>query len=94
MRSPQVSRILEETGLRQHDLALAYLSRVSGASFDHAFEKFLKHDPNLTTLTETEKLALFSLDSDAVRDLSFLPDAPLKVCRESRQRRLSRLRPP
>ena len=64
MRSPQVSRILEETGLRQHDLALAYLSRVSGALFNHALTEFLKHDPNLATLTETEKLALFSLWSE------------------------------
>jgi hypothetical protein len=64
MRSPQVSRILEETGLRQHDLALAYLSRVSGALFNHALAEFLKHDPNLETLTETEKLALFSLWSE------------------------------
>src|SRR4029077_7823714 len=43
---------------------LAYLSRVSGASFDHAIEEFLKHDPNLATLTETEELALFSLRSE------------------------------
>src|SRR4029077_4229429 len=43
---------------------LAYLSRVSGASFDHAIEEFLKHDPNLATLSETEKLALFSLWSE------------------------------
>jgi hypothetical protein len=64
MRSPQVSRILEETGLRQHDLALAYLSRVSGTLFTHALAEFLKHDPNLETLTETEKLALFSLWSE------------------------------
>jgi hypothetical protein len=64
MRSPQVSRILEETGLRQHDLALAYLSRVSGERFNHALAEFLKHDPNLATLTETEKLALFSLWSE------------------------------
>ncbi|MFZ3376442.1 MAG: O-antigen ligase family protein [Chthoniobacterales bacterium] len=64
MRSPQVSRILEETGLRQHDLALAYLSRVFGALFNHALTEFLKHDPNLATLTEPEKLALFSLWSE------------------------------
>jgi hypothetical protein len=64
MQSPQVRRILEETGLRQHDLALVYLSRVSGASFDHALEEFLKHDPNLATLTEMEKLALFALWSE------------------------------
>src|SRR5437588_3575003 len=64
MRSPEVSRILEETGLGQHDLALAYLSRVSGALFNHALGEFLKHDPNLETLTETEKLALFSLWSE------------------------------
>jgi hypothetical protein len=64
MQSPEVSRILEEIGLRQHDLALAYLSRVSGEFFNHALAEFLKHDPNLETLTETEKLALFSLWSE------------------------------
>ena len=62
--SPQVNRILEEIGLRQHDLALAYLSRVFGALFNHALAEFLKHDPNLATLTEAEKLALFSLWSE------------------------------
>jgi O-antigen ligase len=64
LRSPQVSEILEEVGLQEHDLALAYLSRVSTAHFNHALSEFLKHDPNLDTLTDQEKLALFSLWSD------------------------------
>jgi tetratricopeptide (TPR) repeat protein len=64
MQSPEVSRILEEIGLRQHDLVLAYLSRVSGEFFNHALGEFFKHDPNLETLSETEKLALFSLWSE------------------------------
>jgi Flp pilus assembly protein TadD len=64
MRSPQVSRILEQVGLSEHDLALAYLSRVSEAHFNQALNEFLKHDPNLQTLSEEEKLALFSLWSE------------------------------
>ena len=51
--------------------------------------------PGVTGVTgATGATAFFSLDSDTVSDLSFSVDAPLKVCRESRQRRLSRLRPP
>ena len=64
MRSPQVSRILEQVGLSEHDLALAYLSRVSETHFNQALNEFLKHDPNLQTLNEEEKLALFSLWSE------------------------------
>ena len=64
MRSPEVHRILEEVGLREHDLALAYLSRVASSDFNHALGEFLKHDPNLETLGEIEKLALFSLWSE------------------------------
>jgi len=64
MRSPQVSRILEQVGLSEHDLALAYLSRVSEAEFNQALNEFLKHDPNLQTLSEEEKLALFALWSE------------------------------
>jgi O-antigen ligase len=64
MQSAAVSRTLEEIGLRQHDLALAYLSRLSGASLDRALMEFLRRDPNLQTLTEPEKLALFSLWSE------------------------------
>jgi tetratricopeptide (TPR) repeat protein len=64
MHSPQVSRILEQVGLSEHDLALAYLSRVSEAHFNQALNEFLKHDPNLQTLSEEEKLALFSLWSE------------------------------
>lgn len=52
-------------------------------------------DPGVVGVTGvTGATAFFSLDSDTVSDLSFSVDAPLKVCRESRQRRLSRLRPP
>jgi tetratricopeptide (TPR) repeat protein len=64
MRSPAVARALEEIGLREHDLALAYLTRVSDTHFAHALDEFLKHDPNLRTLREEEKLALFSLWSE------------------------------
>jgi hypothetical protein len=64
MQSPEVGRILEEVGLGQHDLALAYLGRVAGAPFNRGLAQFLKNDPNLDTLGETEKLALFAFWSE------------------------------
>jgi len=64
MQSPAVSKILERVGLSEHDLALAYLSRVSDAHFNEALNEFLKHDPNLQTLSAEEKLALFALWSE------------------------------
>lgn len=63
-KNPEVSRILEEVGLNQHDLALAFLGRVSGAPFNHGVAEFLKRDPGLKSLSEEEKLAFFSLWSE------------------------------
>lgn len=63
-KNPEVSRILEEVGLNQHDLALAFLGRVSGAPFNHGVAEFLKRDPDLKTFNEQEKLAFFSLWSE------------------------------
>jgi hypothetical protein len=63
-KDPEVSRILEEVGLNQHDLALAFLGRVSGQPFNHGVAEFLKRDAELKTLNELEKLALFSLWSE------------------------------
>ena len=60
----EVGHILQEVGLTEHDLVLAYLSRVSGTLFKHELQRFLENDPDLHTLTETEKLALFSLWSE------------------------------
>ncbi len=59
--NPEVGRILQEVGLTQHDLVLAYLSRVKGPRFDQELKRFLQNDPDLKTLTEAEKFALFSL---------------------------------
>jgi Flp pilus assembly protein TadD len=64
MHSPEVSKILERVGLSEHDLALAYLSRVSDPHFNDALNEFLKHDRNLQTLSAEEKLALFALWSE------------------------------
>jgi tetratricopeptide (TPR) repeat protein len=61
VESPEVGKILQEVGLSQHDLVLAYLSRVTGPRFDQALKSFLKSDPDLHTVTEGEKFALFSL---------------------------------
>jgi O-antigen ligase/tetratricopeptide (TPR) repeat protein len=62
--SPEVSKLLEEMGLRQHDLLLGYLGRISGATFGRGIHDYLKNDPDLKTLTDTEKLALFALWSE------------------------------
>jgi len=63
-QNPQVTRIMEETGLPQHDLILPYLNRVSGAAFTHGVEKLLRNDPDLRTFTAPEKLAFFTLWSE------------------------------
>ena len=64
LRSPEVSPILETIGLKEHDLALPYLSRVSGARFNRALAQLLRNDPNLRSFGETEKLALFAFWSE------------------------------
>lgn len=80
IENPEVGHILEEVGLTQHDLVLAYLSRVSGDRFKRELYRFLENDPDLRSLTDTEKLALFSLWSergdldDLVRQIQRHPD--------------------
>jgi O-antigen ligase/tetratricopeptide (TPR) repeat protein len=64
LRSSEVSRILAELGVSRHDLALPYLSRISGAEFNRALGKVLENDPDLSSFTETEKLALFAFWSE------------------------------
>jgi O-antigen ligase len=64
LRSPEVSPILEAIGLNEHDLALPYLSRISGARFNRALAQLLRNDPNLRSFSETEKLALFAFWSE------------------------------
>ena len=64
LRSPEVSQILEAVGLSEHDLALPYLSRITGEPFRHALAEVLRNDPNLQSFTETEKIALFALWSE------------------------------
>jgi O-antigen ligase len=64
LHNPEVARILEEVGLSQPDLALAYLSNVSGETYRRGLAQFLKNDPNLVSLTDPEKLAFFELWSE------------------------------
>jgi len=64
LRSPELSRILAEFGVSRHDLALPYLSRISGPEFNRALGKVLENDPDLSSFTETEKLALFAFWSE------------------------------
>ncbi len=64
VENPEVGRILQEVGLTQHDLVLAYLNRVNGPRFNEELQRFLRDDPDLHTLAETEKLAIFALWSE------------------------------
>ena len=64
LRSPELSPILEAIGLNEHDLALPYLSRISGARFNRALAQLLRNDPDLHSFGETEKLALFAFWSE------------------------------
>jgi O-antigen ligase/Flp pilus assembly protein TadD len=64
LRSPEVNRILAELGVSRHDLALPYLSRISGPEFNRALGKVLENDPDLSSFSETEKLALFAFWSE------------------------------
>jgi Flp pilus assembly protein TadD len=64
VENPEVGRILQEVGVTQHDLVLAYLSRVTGERFKKELGRFLQNDPDLHTLTDAEKRALFSLWSE------------------------------
>ncbi len=56
-----IGRLLEETALRQPDLTLAYLGEVSGPSFNQTLARFLKGDPDLKSLSEPQKIALFAM---------------------------------
>ena len=50
--------------MNEHDLALPYLSRISGARFNRALAQLLRNDPDLRSFGETEKLALFAFWSE------------------------------
>jgi hypothetical protein len=64
LRSTEVSRILAELGVSRHDLALPYLARISGVDFNRALGKVLENDPDLSSFSEMEKLALFAYWSE------------------------------
>jgi O-Antigen ligase len=64
LQSPAVNRILEEVGLSEPDLALAYLRRLSGPAFQQAVQKLLQKEPNLSLFSDPQKLALFDMWSE------------------------------
>jgi hypothetical protein len=64
LRSPELSRILAERGVSRHELAMPYLSQLTGADFNRAINEVLQNDPNLSSFSEPEKLALLSLWSE------------------------------
>ena len=43
---------------------MPYLARISGAEFNRALGKVLENDPDLSSFSETEKLALFAFWSE------------------------------
>ena len=64
LHSPELRRLLAERGVSRHDLALPYLSQLGGAEFNNALTEVFKNDPSLSSYSEPEKLALFSLWSE------------------------------
>jgi O-antigen ligase len=64
LRSPELSRILAERGVSRHDLAMPYLSQLLGVDFNRAINAVLQNDPDLSSYSEPEKLALLSLWSE------------------------------
>jgi hypothetical protein len=64
MHNAQVRDTLEDVGLGEPDLALTYLDRLKGPAFREGLGKLLARNPNLDSLSETQKLALFDLWSE------------------------------
>jgi O-antigen ligase len=64
LKNSEVSSTLEAIGLRERDLVLPYLNRISDASFNRVLAQLLRNDPNLRLFSEMEKLALFTLWSE------------------------------
>ncbi|HYY14665.1 MAG TPA: O-antigen ligase family protein [Chthoniobacterales bacterium] len=63
-QNPPVARMMEQIGLARHDLVLPYLNRVAGETFQRAVNHVLRNDPELTTFSEPEKFAMFTLWSE------------------------------
>jgi len=64
LHSPELRRMLGESGVTRHELTLPYLAQLTGADFNSALAQVLRNDPDLTSFSEPEKLALFSFWSD------------------------------
>jgi O-antigen ligase len=63
-QNPPVARMMEQIGLARHELVLPYLNRVAGETFQRAVNQVLRNDPELSTFSEPEKFALFTLWSE------------------------------
>ena len=64
LRDRKLNGLLTDLGVSRHDLALPYLARITGDEFKRALGKVLENDPDLSSFTDTEKLALFTYWSD------------------------------
>ncbi len=56
-----IASLLRETALTRPDLTLAYMGEVVGAPFHQMLNQFLKKDPELKSLQEPQKIALFTM---------------------------------
>ena len=64
LQNPEVGKMLEQFGLNEPDLALAYLGRLNGPAFRRGIDLLLARDPNLEMLNEPQKFAIFDLWSE------------------------------
>lgn len=59
-----VARTLEDFATGEHELAMAFLEQLSGSQFNAALTRLLERDPDLETLTATERARLLELWSE------------------------------
>jgi hypothetical protein len=77
--NPGASRMLEEFGGTQADLALIFLEQADRDSFATALKRLLDHDPKLQNLNDDQKRKLFALWSErgaAEQLLAFVEQHP------------------
>ena len=81
-RSPTVSRMLEQFGSVEPDLALAFLGRAQGEHFATALNRLIAHDASLSSLTMEQRAKLFALwaeRGDLARLAAFAAEEPERL---------------
>ena len=77
--NPNVQRMLRDFGSAQPDLAVKRLETLSGAEFTAALDRLVEHDPQLRTLTASQKAQVFKLwpdRGDVRRMMDFVAQRP------------------